>query len=151
MKRMIVAAVLALAALAGSQQRASAWVKWNFTAGINWCYEGGGNSILWGAYQSSPYPGCGVPGCVLNGQPFGSNFCCPGGVCAAPGYPAGGYPAPAYAAAPNAAAPVQVQPKATPAATSVNPVSYYAPASYGTTYPYNNYYSGQVPSYWYGR
>ena len=143
MKRMIVAGLLALAALVGTQQKASAWCRWNFNAGINWNYEGGGNSLLWGLYQSSPAPGCGVPGCVLQGAPFNNTNCCQ----AMPG-PALAYPG--YSVAPVAPAPAAPHPTSAPAAqTAVHP------ASYSTTgyYPYDqpNYYSGQVPSYWYGR
>ena len=148
MKRLVVAGVLALAVLTASQQQASAWCRCNMSFGFNWTIEGGGNSLLWGLYQSSPGPCCGSPGCVFGAVPFGANW-----NCAAPGYAA-----PVYAGLPNYGAPAPVQPKPTPTttpqqpvSTSVNPVSYYAPASYGSYYPYNNYNSGQVPSYWYGR
>jgi hypothetical protein len=150
MKRMFVAGLLALAALAGSQNQASAWCKWNFNAGINWSYEGGGNSLLWGAWQSSPSPCCGVPGCVLQGQPFNNYACCQPGPLAYPPVP---YAAPGYPAAPIApVGPVAPKPVAQPGVgqASVHPVSYTNYSQYYQSYG-TSYYGGQVPSYWYGR
>jgi hypothetical protein len=153
MKRLMVAGLLALAALVGSQQKASAWIKWNFNAGINASGEGGGNSLLWGLYQSSPYPGCGVPGYNLGPSPFNNTNCCQAvpapalaypAPCAAPGYPA--------AVAPVAPAPAVPHPVVAPVGqTAVHPVSYSAPGYYPYYQPYSGYYPAQVPSYWYGR
>ena len=153
MKRMIVAGLLALAALVGSQDRASAWVKWNFNAGINMNYEGGGNSILWGLYQTSPSPGCGVPGYMMQPAPFNNSNCCTAVVNPALQYPASGCPAPVYPPVPVApVAPAPALPHPTPVApASVHAVSYTAPNYIQYYQPYTGQYYGQAPSYWYGR
>src|ERR1700733_9668356 len=56
MKKMLVASVVAVALMAGLQQQASAWCKFNFGVGLNCSYEGGGNSLLWGLIKGSPCP-----------------------------------------------------------------------------------------------
>ncbi len=57
MKKLLVASMLALAATVASQEKASAWSEFKFSAGINFGWAGGGNRILWGLYHSAPYPG----------------------------------------------------------------------------------------------
>jgi hypothetical protein len=129
MKRLLIAGFLAtaLTLTAFSQQQASAWCKVNFSAGVNYSFESGGNCLFWGMFKGSDYPGCGYdPGCG-----YGSSFY---------NYyqPSSAYPV-AYGApyTPNYAAPY-----ATPAQAPVQQAGYYYPAAYG----YN-----QAPSYWYGR
>ena len=148
MKKLLMAALLALGVMMASQQTASAWSEFKFSAGVNFGWVGGGNRILWGVYHSAPYPG---------GQDVYPVF---PGVAAALGYnaanagfaPSTGYGDPSLYGS-NGVAP-QTAPAATmPAVTAVNQ-SYnpyyntgYQPVGY--TYPgYSNY---QVPSYWYGR
>jgi hypothetical protein len=62
MQRLIIASLAALGFLAASQEQASAWSKFNFGIGMNLGMEGGGNSVLWGAYTSGPAPGMGYEG-----------------------------------------------------------------------------------------
>jgi hypothetical protein len=78
MKRFCSAGLLALSWMLASQDHASAWVNFKFSAGINWQWQSGGNSVLWGAWRNGP-PGC---------EAFGQN-------CAYPNYHA------ANAAGPN--------------------------------------------------
>jgi hypothetical protein len=103
MKKMFVAATLALALTAAGQQKASAWSKFNFSVGLNLSYESTGACFQWGGITCMPNPspyGCGYyPGC--------------------PTYPA--CPAPAYGHAP-AAQPAPAM-AATPARTQQ--VGYY--------------------------
>jgi hypothetical protein len=83
MKKMFVAAGLALALTASSGQKASAWCKFNCSAGINISYESTGSCWGWGL------------SCQPNPAPYGcaSNYCCP----TTPVYPPyAGYPAHAY-------------------------------------------------------
>jgi hypothetical protein len=122
MKKMIVAAALALALTATARQEASAWCKFNFSVGCNMSYESTGTCFGWGFNcQPNPAP-CGYGACPSY----------PGyGSYAYGGYGYGGY-------APHAAAPV-----AAPAAAPARPqgtqqVGYYF------------YSQGNAPSYWYG-
>src|SRR4051794_22707827 len=61
MKKMLTAGFMTLALLAAVQQQAQAWCKFNFGVGLNWNYEGGGNSALWGLVRGSPMPGTNCP------------------------------------------------------------------------------------------
>jgi hypothetical protein len=123
MKRMIAMALLTLAVAAGSQQRASAWSKFNFGVGMNLCCESGGTSTTRSSYRSSssgPAP--------WGGQGYGE---APGG------HHASNYHA--FTTADMAAAPA-------PKASAVTPASYsdytpapnygYYPANYGYYYGY---------------
>jgi hypothetical protein len=153
MKRLAIAGVLALALVASSQQRASAWCKFSCSLGFNISYESSGFSYssCCNLYSNPcPYGGPGFSG-------FG-------------GFPAYGYNAvgayPVYAAAPAAApatSPTFTAPKPTPASgapatgassyAGTQPVnySYYGQAGYG--YGYGSYSPApfQAPSYWYDR
>jgi hypothetical protein len=126
MKKMLVAGVMALALTATSHQQASAWCKFNFSAGINMSYESTGSCFGWGFNCVPNPPPCGYAG--------GCQY--PNAYTPYAYGPTNGY-APAYGYAP--AAPAQVA----PAATVANPartqqVGYYF---YG---------QGYTPSYWYG-
>jgi hypothetical protein len=172
-KKFLIMAGLALGVAAVSSQQASAWIKCNFSVGLNWSWESGNNSFLWGLWTSGQAPG--YPTDV------GCNPFCP------PGYAFGGFPggpaygdfgghAPAYNGEPpqgyTAPAPTPAD-KGKEGGTSTQSTSWYGnsayqPASYyqapsyypqapAAYYPsYNSYggYSGygysQVPSYWYG-
>jgi hypothetical protein len=104
MKRFVTLCALAVALLAVAEQKASAWTKWNFSAGINLSYQGGDNCLLWGLVKSGPMPGC--------------DYGCPP-VCYAPQMyqgAAAGYTGPM---------PTQAAPQAAPAATTTQPVGYY--------------------------
>src|SRR5215471_8547610 len=60
MKKSVTLAILALAMLAMTEQKAAAWTQVKFGFGANFSLIGGGNRILWGAFCSSPVP-CGYP------------------------------------------------------------------------------------------
>jgi hypothetical protein len=129
MKKLVMASMLALGALAVSSQPASAWTKFKFGIGANISYTGSGNCLFWGAAKGAPLPDCGMPG---------GGF--PGGY--APTY--GDYGAAAYTGAqgtPTAAAAQPVQPVFY--GQGYQPASYYYPTAGYTYYP--------APSYWYGR
>jgi len=57
MKKFLAAGLLAICAIALSQQQASAWVNARFGIGLNWGYQSGGNNFLWGAYKNGQPPG----------------------------------------------------------------------------------------------
>jgi hypothetical protein len=57
MKKVLAIGILAVTALAFSQQQASAWVNTRFGVGLNWEYQSGGNNFLWGAYRNGQPPG----------------------------------------------------------------------------------------------
>ncbi len=52
MKRILVLSVFAIGMLATTQQEASAWVKTKFGVGLNWDYQSGGNTFLWGLWRN---------------------------------------------------------------------------------------------------
>src|SRR5262245_65611734 len=56
MKRFLVACSMALATMAVSNQRASAWHKCSFNIGLNIACEGAENNLLWGLYRNGPHP-----------------------------------------------------------------------------------------------
>lgn len=174
MKRMIIGALLALALILSSQQRASAWVKANFSVGLNWTVEGGGNCFFWGLWRSAPlncpypYP---YPGLANHG--FGYPWAGYGNAGAGAGAADGrtglfarrrAANAPAAAAAPNILPPAApaTAPSTPPPAITTTPTtrqvgytktqpqparpSYSSPGvvGYGITPGF------QAPSYWYG-
>jgi hypothetical protein len=57
MKRFLMGCTLAVALLAMSEQKASAWSKFNFGVGLNIGWEKADNSWLWGFYRNGPVPG----------------------------------------------------------------------------------------------
>jgi hypothetical protein len=127
MKKMLLVALLGLGLVLASEQRASAWSKYNFGVGLNVGYEGGGNSVLFGMFKGEQ-------------PPMGMDH----------GYQ-GGPEMPIGPGMPSAKAPQQPAPKAMPA--SLSRAAYYQqeeaaqePEAVGNSVP--SYYA---PSYWYGR
>ncbi len=57
MKKILAIGILAIIAIACSQQQASAWVNSRFGVGLNWDVQSGGNNFLWGAYRNGQPPG----------------------------------------------------------------------------------------------
>jgi hypothetical protein len=121
MRKLIVAAGLALALTAASRQEASAWTRFNLSAGVNLNYESTGSCFQWGGIT-----------CLPNPSPYG----CAPGFCAAPAVPA--YGAPFYGYSP-------VTPPVPPVAPAVA-----APAARTQQVGYYFYSQGYAPSYWYG-
>ena len=140
MRKLVPALLLALAVVALTQQRASAF-----------CFSWTGGFTVWGHCNTSCECPC-PPSCPYYGDP-----------CPAYGPCYGGDAAPPYAAAP-VGAPSAVSPQA-PAArinsqpARFQPVGYYPNQAYGNYQAPPNGYgssdwgygSGQAPSYWYGR
>ena len=57
MKKVLAIGMLAICAIALSQQQASAWVNHRFAIGLNWERQSGGNNWLWGGYRNGQPPG----------------------------------------------------------------------------------------------
>ena len=57
MKKALAIGILAITAIALSQQQASAWVNTRFGIGPNWEYQSGGNNWGWGAFRNGQPPG----------------------------------------------------------------------------------------------
>jgi hypothetical protein len=57
MKKILAIGILAVTAIAFSQQQASAWVNTRFGVGLNWEYQSGGNTFGWGLYRNGQPPG----------------------------------------------------------------------------------------------
>jgi hypothetical protein len=57
MKKIFATGLLAICAIALTQQEASAWVNSRFSIGLSWNYQSGGNSFLWGAIHNGQVPG----------------------------------------------------------------------------------------------
>src|SRR5207302_1130684 len=57
MKKILAIGILAVTAIAFSQQQASAWVNSRFGVGLNWEWQSGGNSFGWGLYRNGQPPG----------------------------------------------------------------------------------------------
>lgn len=134
MKRVVMMGVLALALVAVSEQKASAWHKFGFSVGMNISAEKADNNLLWGAYRNGPHPfapnnGHG-PGSEYthdfkhgNGNGYGNGY----------GNAPAGYPAPEFAGqdfgVPYAAAPAPAAPVSAPRQAPVQQLDY-APVSY---------------------
>lgn len=159
MKKFLVIGLLALGLTALSQQQASAWYRINFSAGLNFSFESGNNSFLWGLFTNGQSPG-GITDAAPWGHPWGYH---PYPVYYAyPVYVSS--PAPYYAASHGSHHYQTAEPPRhkEPAQTSwhyngnYQAVGYsYPAANYGyqipNYYPSSGYYgSYQVPSYWYG-
>jgi hypothetical protein len=121
MKKLLLATLLGLGLALLPGQRAAAWHKCNFNAGVNFSSEGGGNSVAWGLFKGSQMP----QGMYeqLHGMPGGPGMLPPESV----GVPMGQEP----------------QRLQMPRADA-QPVGYFAQGQAEES----NY---QVPSYWYGR
>jgi hypothetical protein len=153
MKKLLVASALALALTATSQQTASAWSEFKFSAGVNLGWVGGGNRILWGAYRSAPYPGGPDLGPYFPGlaAAYSGAGYAPYAGYAAYDAPYGGHPVPHADAGPAAhpAAPAGQMPAVTGVPHSYNP--YFNTGYQPVGYAYPGYAASQVPGYWYGR
>ena len=57
MKKLLMTGILAITALAMSQQQAHAWVNARFGIGLNYQWQSGGNQFLWGAWTGGQPPG----------------------------------------------------------------------------------------------
>jgi hypothetical protein len=57
MQKILSIGILAISAIACSQQQASAWVNSRFGIGFNWQVQSGGNNFLWGAFHNGQPPG----------------------------------------------------------------------------------------------
>src|SRR4051812_25069753 len=152
-KKLLATGLVALALASATRQEAAAWTKWNISAGFNISYEGGNNSLLWGAFTSGQVPG--YPTDVLWNCQQGPAPCYGGGYGGGYAYAPSScsYPAPGYAVAPPAAAPAAA-PKTTQAwygSPAYQPAhyQYQQPAYYYPHYPQTNSYQtqGQVPHY----
>jgi hypothetical protein len=121
MKKLLLAAALALPCLAASGQTASAWSNSKFSRGFNREWTRGGNCCMWGLWKSCPPPCC--PPCpppCYGPCPwdFGGGF----------GYDLGYNP---------------------PPPAGVYPVQYGADYTGGSGFQPVNYYP--APAYWYGQ
>ena len=74
MKKIILAGLVAISALAITQQEASAWINSRFGVGLNWDLQTGGNSFLWGAWRNGQQPGPEAFGAGGAGPRFGAPF-----------------------------------------------------------------------------
>lgn len=77
MKKIIFAGLLAISAIAFSQQQASAWVNTRFSVGLNWEMQSGGNNLLWGAWRNGQPPGPEAFGGGGGGFGYGQGFGAP--------------------------------------------------------------------------
>jgi hypothetical protein len=136
MKKLLVAAVLAAAVMAGSRHKASAWSEFKWSAGFSISWTRSGSQWYFGRY-SPPYPGCPGGDCGYGVGWAGWGDASHG---AYPSYDYGSSsgsswqaPAPAPAGGSGSGGGTQ--------RTQVNWGTGYQPVGY-------NY---QAPSYWYGR
>jgi hypothetical protein len=145
MKKILAVVVLAALIAGGTNQKASAWCKFNFSCGCNLTFEKGDPpgstcSLAW-TKTCNGQPGCGMalPSEHISG-----------------GYPQVIQPAPATPAQPA----FPPAPKPAENREGNQPASYwnygyntnYASPSTGyTMYPQTGYGYGGAPSYWYGR
>jgi hypothetical protein len=161
--KFIVAGALALGLLLTAEQKASAWTKWSFNAGVSINYEGGNNNWFWGMFRSGQVPG--YPTDVCMAGPFGADGFAPYGVPDFGAYAYGGYPAAGGYVAGAEQGPRAPEPQAArPLPAKTNAQAVYYPNQPAAYYPNNSYqapaygsygngygYTQQVPSYWYGR
>jgi hypothetical protein len=126
MKKLVVASVLALALVSGSQQTASAWSHYKFNIGMNIDWSTGNNCWFWGLFRNGQIPD------GYGGGPLGDYYAAPQMHYGQPGF--------------SAPAPTPMQRQSAPAAPSsmlagYYPASYYYQASYpGSYYPQAQYY-----------
>ena len=146
MKKILLVGVIAIGMIAASQQEASAWVKSRFGVGLNWDYQAGGNSLLWGAWRNGQPPGPEAYGAPQGGfQPqFGAPQFGPGAFQVAPqAFPAQGFmpqgPSFSQPMMPAAGIPQGIEPA----------VSYQGSPFQFANYPRPVYYY-YTPSFYYG-
>ena len=63
MKKFLLIGALALAVAAALEYQAWAWINTNFSVGLNYCYQSGGNNLLWGVFRNGQPGGCDLPNC----------------------------------------------------------------------------------------
>lgn len=98
MKKLLTFGLLSVAVALAAEQPAHAWVNSRFSIGLNWNYQAGANSFMWGLYRNGQVPspadygmgGMG-PGCAM---PMAQPFPYFGGA-AQPSAPAAAQPGPA--------------------------------------------------------
>ncbi len=175
MKKFLTIGALALGLAAFSQQEASAWIKCNFSIGLNWSWEAGNNNYFWGMIRTGQVPGYPTDYQQSAHVPTPSPYA--GMMGAAPpmvygdghaphGAPGFTPPPPQTVEPPAGKAPAQ--PTTTTSQyynTGYQPVGYQAPSYYQAPnyntpsynyygyqgyYGYGSYSNHQVPSYWYG-
>jgi hypothetical protein len=126
MKKLLVASVLALALVSGSQQTASAWSHYKFSIGMNLDWSTGNNSWFWGLFRNGQIPD------GYGGGPLGDYYAAPPVTYSQPGF--------------HAPAPTPVQRQSAPGTPSSMMAGYpanyyYYQASYpGSYYPQAQYY-----------
>jgi hypothetical protein len=144
MKKFLFVGTLALAVATVLELEAWAWISTNFSVGLNYCYQSGGNNLLWGVFRNGQ-PGCccdlpNAPARFYAIQHGYDPFCpCPGGYGPGPDYGHDFVPPPPMPAlpAPTPLPGPQANWYGQPAFQAVN----YTPFS-------GNYYT---PANWYGR
>jgi hypothetical protein len=133
-KHILIAGLLAIGAIAVSQQPASAWVNSRFSIGLNYENQSANNSILWGAWRNGQ-----IPAPEMGGGHYGHPPVAP---YAAPRY--GQHPAPmAYQnAIPSPGIPAAPQAMMYPPQYYPAYAGYYSTPYYGYTYemPYSSPY-----------
>src|SRR5436190_1535835 len=67
MKKFLTMGALALTLGALLAVEASAWINSKFGVGLNWNYQSGGNSALFGLFRNGQPP---APDCGIGGAPF---------------------------------------------------------------------------------
>jgi hypothetical protein len=154
MKRLSYIALLAVGLVLASQQQASAWSKFNFGVGLNIGWEGGGNSVLWGALKGAPSPGGfdggypGFPGGGFNNMPPAH-----AGLGSDQQFPTAGYspyqPPSPMMAMPSPAPMPQIAPMPQMPRADTQPVGYFTYPTYPNYYPYPQYYTNYYYGTWY--
>lgn len=69
MRHLLTAGLLAVAALVATPRPADAWINAKFSAGVNWHWQSGNNSLLWGLFHDGQTPGPDFGGGAGFGQP----------------------------------------------------------------------------------
>ncbi len=138
MRKMLLTALLGLGLVLASGSQASAWSKFNWGAGFNVAWEGGGNSVLWGLFKGENIPNMGMGGMDMGAPMMG------GDMGHGPAMPPTG-----HGSLPDSGTPKNF-PSSMPRADA-QPVGYFQPGQAQqapmTQTPSDFY----APSYWYGR
>jgi hypothetical protein len=144
MKRVLSIGLLAVCALAITEQSADAWINSKFSIGLNWHLQSGNNNVLWGLWRNGQVPG---PDAY-----FGGPFQYGPPAMSAPGMsqPAGVFPWFGYAPQQTAPPPLGQQHAYGPQ-PGYNPYQAvsYQPNPYQPSYFYPTYQAYQAPYYWY--
>ncbi|HYT93617.1 MAG TPA: hypothetical protein VEL76_33165 [Gemmataceae bacterium] len=162
MKKFLVMGVLALGLTAFAQQRAAAWYKWSFSAGVNLNFESANNSWLCGLFKSGQVPGYPTDGynpwghSAQQGMPYGGYGGDYGGYAGMYGSqlphgaqmvaPGGG---PYVPPAPQPVRPGETVPPPTAKETATSKAAYYGAYGYQPVGYYYQQPSYSQPSYYY--